>query len=264
MTEFFTAYIYQPFFNILVGIYYWIGEISGQYDMGVAVIIFAIVVQIILLPINLAGDRSAKDKVIISNKIKEIEEKYKHDPVNLKIESKKVLQSNPGAIISELVNIVIQVIIILMLYRIFNTGLEGEDLHLLYGFMPQIPLPINLVFMGKYDLSHTNVTLNIIQSILIFAVEGLHQYFSPAKISRKEFLSLGIFLPIVSFVIFSLLPAGKKLFIITALIFSIFITLIKQALYMYQILFVPKPTSTPSLAEVPPKVDTDENVQSAI
>ncbi len=260
MTEFFTTYIYQPFFNILVGIYYWIGELSSQYDMGVAVIIFAIVVQIILLPINLAGDRSAKDKVIIGNKIKEIEEKYKHDPVNLKIETKKVLQSNPGAIISELFTILIQIIIILMLYRIFNTGLEGADLHLLYKFMPPIPLPINLIFVGKYDLSHTNVTLNIIQSVLIFVVEGLHQYFSPAKISRKEFLSLGIFLPIVSFLVFSLLPAGKKLFIITALLFSIFITLIKQALYMYQVVFTPKPE--PSSEVVPPT--PSENVQSTI
>ena len=242
METIFVTYIYQPFFNILVGIYWLIGEITkGQSDMGVAVIIFAIVIRIILLPIDLAGDRSANEKVDIANKIKDIEHEYRHDPIKLRSESKKALKNNPGAIISEIINIGIQVIIVLMLYRIFKTGLEGADLHLLYKFMPQIPLPINLMFLGKYDLSMSNLTLNVIQSFLIFVVEGLHMYFAPLRPDRKEFLSMAIFLPIVSFLIFSLLPAGKKLFIITALLFSIFTQLMKQLLFWYHLLFTPKP-----------------------
>jgi|CXWL01.1.fsa_nt_gi YidC/Oxa1 family membrane protein insertase len=233
MESAFVTYIYQPFFNILVGIYWFIGQTFGTPDMGIAVIIFAIVVQIILLPLALSSDRSEKEKAAIAAKIKEIEKKYKSDPIRLRAESKAIMRSNPGAIISETINIIIQVIIILMLYRIFKTGLEGEDLHLLYTFMPEIKTPINLVFLGKFDLSQTNNYLNFLQSLFIFAIEALHMLFSPDATSRRDFLSLAIFLPIFSFLIFMFLPAGKKLFIITSLIFSIGVLLIKQALFWY-------------------------------
>jgi membrane protein insertase Oxa1/YidC/SpoIIIJ len=235
MGSLFVTYIYQPFFNILVFIYWFLSQ-SGIPDMGLAVIIFALVVQIILLPLTLSADRSEKEKAAIASKIKEIEKKYKADPVRLRAETKAIMRSNPGAVIGETINIIIQVIIILMLYRIFKTGLEGADLPLLYSFMPEIKTPINLIFLGKFDLSQTNNTLNLVQSFLIFTIEALHMLFSPDATSRRDFLSLAIFLPITAFIIFMFLPAGKKLFIITSLLFSIFVLLIKQALFWYHTL----------------------------
>jgi membrane protein insertase Oxa1/YidC/SpoIIIJ len=231
----FTTYIYQPFFNILVGIYWALSRITPTPDMGIAVIIFAVVVRLIMLPLAITGDRSATEKRAISEKIKKIDQEYAHDPVRAKQAKKKLLKSNPAALISEFVMIIIQLIIILMLYRIFKTGLEGADFHLLYDFMPPIPRPINLNFLGKYDLSHPNVTLNIIQSLAIFSFEGLHMLTSPYSSSRHEFISVGLVLPIASYAIFALLPAGKKLFIITTLLFSIAVLLIKQVLYWYHI-----------------------------
>lgn len=235
MGSIFVTYIYQPFFNILVFIYWALSQ-AGIPDMGIAVIIFALVVQIILLPLNLSADRSEKEKAAIAARIKEIEKKYKSDPVSLRAESKAVMRSNRGVVVGETINIIIQVIIILMLYRIFKTGLEGEDLHLLYTFMPEIKTPINLMFLGQFDLSRTNNTLNLVQSLLIFAIEALHMLFSPDATSRREFLQLAIFLPITAFIIFIFLPAGKKLFIITSLLFSIAVLLIKQALFWYHTL----------------------------
>lgn len=233
MGALFITYIYQPFFNILVGLYWFVGQVFGDPDMGVAVILFALVVRIILLPLDFAFDRSESEKLAITEKIKKLQKEYRSDQVRLKLEIKKVIRGNPGPVISETINIVIQVIIILMLYRIFKTGLEGADLHLLYPFMPEVKTPINLLFLERFDLSQTNNTLNFIQSVLIFAIEGLHMFFSPDPTSRRDFLSLAIFLPIFSFLLFMFLPAGKKLFIITSLLFSIGILLIKQALFWY-------------------------------
>jgi membrane protein insertase Oxa1/YidC/SpoIIIJ len=239
----FTTYIYQPFFNILVGLYWGIGELTGASDMGVAVIVFSLIVRLILLPFDFAVDRSADEKIKIANQVKALENEFKHDPVRLKHERKKLIKSSPGAIASEIFSIVIQVIIILMLYRIFTTGLIGADLHLLYSFMPPIKTPINLLFLGEFDLSHTNYSLNVIQSLLIFTIEALHMLFSPVPTSRREFLSLAIFLPIVSFGLFAFLPAGKKLFIITSLAFSIFMALIRQGLYWSKLAFATKPSA---------------------
>lgn len=239
----FVTYIYQPFFNILVFLYWLVGQVFGEFDMGIAVILFALVVQIILLPLSLSSDKSEKERHEIAEKIKQIEHDNAGDPVNLRSKSKEVMRSNPGAVISETINIIIQFIIIIMLYRIFKTGLEGEDFHLMYSFMPEVRQPINLMFLGKFDLSRTNSTLNLLQSLAIFAIEGLHMIFAPGKLSRRQFLQLAIFLPIVSFFIFMFLPAGKKVFIITSILFSIGVLLVKQAVFWYHSLTRPVQTS---------------------
>ena len=68
----FETYIYQPLFNILVGLYEILGRISPELaDMGIAVIIFSIIIQILLFPLRLAGERSEEEKKKIVRNLKE-------------------------------------------------------------------------------------------------------------------------------------------------------------------------------------------------
>ncbi len=231
--DFFTLYIYQPFFNILVGIYWLTGKFLEIPDMGIAVIFFAIAVRLILLPFDLIADRSDEEKFQVSEKIKQLKKEHSDNPMRLKEEIRRVMRQSPGAIFSEIFSVVVQLTIIVVLYRIFTTGLEGEDLHLLYSFMPSIDLPINLLFLGKYDLSHTNSTLNLIQSLMIASSEFIHLKISPIKSSRREFLSLVVIFPMVCFLVFIFLPAGKKVFIISSLAFTIIVRLFKHASYLF-------------------------------
>jgi membrane protein insertase Oxa1/YidC/SpoIIIJ len=231
--DFFTLYIYQPFFNILVGLYWVTSQILQEPDMGIAVIFFAVAVRLILLPIDLVSERSDEDKFKISEKIKQFKKEYSDNPMRLKEETKKIMRQSPGAIFSEIFSVVIQLTIIVVLYRIFTTGLEGADMHLLYSFMPYIKEPINLMFLGVYDLSRTNSALNIIQSLMIALSEYIHLSLSPIKSSRKEFYSLVVIFPVVCFLVFIFLPAGKKVFIISSLAFTVLIRLYKHASYLY-------------------------------
>lgn len=231
--DFFTLYIYQPFFNILVGIYWAVGQMSEIPDMGIAVILFAVAVRIILLPFDLISERSDEEKFQISQKIKLIKKEYVDNRAKQKEEIRKVMRQSPGAILSEVFTVTIQLTIIIVLYRIFSTGLEGEDIHLLYSFMPHIEEPINLLFLGKYDLSHTNATLNLIQSGMIALSEFISLRISPVKSSRREFLSLVVIFPIACFLVFMFLPSGKKVFIISSLTFTIVVKLFKHLSYLY-------------------------------
>ena len=216
----FEQYIYQPFFNILVGLYLLLGGISPSLlDMGIAVIIFSLVIRLILFPLTLAGERSEDEKRKIAAKITEIKRLYSHEPIRQREEIKLVMRANLRSVIATTANLLIQLAIILMLYRIFTTGLEGADFHLLYDFIPR-PGTINLMFLGKYDLSHTNASLNLLQSVMIFVVELLLALRAPFSLSRKEKALMQLVLPLGSYVIFMFLPAGKKLFVITSLAFS--------------------------------------------
>lgn len=221
----FITFIYQPFFNILVGFYWGLGQITGETpDMGIAVILLTVLIRLLLLPMSLAGQRSEHERREIALKVKEVEELYRTEPIKLESEKKKVIKKSRKVLFVEVINLCIQVSVALMLYKIFSSGLEGADLHLIYPFMPKIDLPFNLLFLGKYDLAHTSFILNLIQSILIFVLETIAMYTSPYKVSRDEVVRMQLILPVVSFLVFMAMPAGKKLFVITSLIISILIT----------------------------------------
>ncbi len=246
--NFFIPYIYQPFLNILVGLYVFTGNFLEVPDMGIAVIFFAVAVRLILLPFDLIAERSDEEKFRISRRVSELKKEYADNPIALKDQIRVVMRQSPGAILSEMFTVLIQLTIIIVLYRIFSTGLEGEDMHLLYSFMPAVEEPINLMFLGKYDLSHTNGTLNLIQSLMIAVSEYIHLNVSPIKPSRREFLSLVIIFPVVCFLVFMFLPAGKKVFIIASLGFTIVLRLIKHLSYLY---FTSKQAQQAEVSSVP-------------
>lgn len=253
MIELFVALIYQPFLNILVFFYWVLGQIPGvKPDMGVAVVLLSIVIRIVLLPATLASDRNEHERQEIAKKAKEIEQKYVNDPVRLNSEIKKLFKTNPRVVLAEMIDFGISVLVTLLLIRIFAAGIEGADLHYLYSWLPKPEQPYNLVFLGQFDLSKPNFILNVIQSLVILLMEILAEFTSPfhnllskehitpvqmnsiTKVkdsyvveTRKRVRSLQLILPIMSFLIFMFLPAGKKLFIITTLLFSMLLMLIK-------------------------------------
>lgn len=228
--DFFVLVVYQPFFNLLVGIYWVLLQLPHfpHADMGVAVIIFTLALRLIMLPLSLRATRTEKERFDIEEKIKEVKTRYATDPIALNTAMKTVFRERPSMLLAEGFNLFIQVAIALMLWRIFATGLGGADIHLLYPFMPHPDQPYNLKFLGIYDLTHSHIILNIIQSGVVFILETLHLLTSPFPVTRKDAIRLQLFLPLVSYIIFSMLPAGKKLFVITTLCFSIGFTIIRH------------------------------------
>jgi len=234
MVHLFVLLIYQPFLNILVFFYWMLDFITrGQPDMGIAVILLTIVIRIILLPISLMEDRGEKDRRAFVHRSQELEKIHVADPILLRSEKKKLFKRNTGVIFGELFSLFIQIMIALMLWRMFATGLTGEDIHLIYSFMPKVELPFNLVFLGKFDLTHTNLWLNLMQTFMIFIVETASVLSSPYPTTKGEVLRLQLILPLISLLVFMTLPAGKKLFVITTLIISLILIIYKYTRRRY-------------------------------
>lgn len=228
-----TTFIYQPFFNLLVYIYLIINKATGgRADMGLAVIFFTIVFRLLILPLSLKSDRSEKEKREIYQKLNSVKSYFRDNPIRLKEETRKLLTQNKRILGTEFLDLSIQVLVAIMLYRIFTTGLEGTDLHLLYPFMPEIKEPFNLVFLGRFDLSQPSSLLNILNTVVIFLAEFLSLRFSPFPLSREDKMMLAV-LPFAALTFFAFMPAGKKLFVITTLLFSVLLILAKRGLYLY-------------------------------
>ena len=234
MLELFTQIVYQPFLNILVVIYYGLRMILGpEADMGIAVILFTVVVRILMMPLTISGNRSEAERRKLEAEVEEIKQKFSADPVARNAHIKTLMRSNKRVVISSTINLAIQTALALMLWRIFSKGLLVADFHFLYDFVPQPKGALNLTFLGKYDLTHPNPTLNALQSILIFVLEAEIGLFSPFPMTRQDVILMQLTLPVGSYIIFSQLPAGKKLFIITSLLFSIGYVTLRQMRYWW-------------------------------
>lgn len=230
MLSLFITYLYQPFLNILVLFYWAVGHTPLGYDMGIAVILLTILVRIILLPLTIAGHRSESERRDLQKRVEEVKALYPHDPVARKKAVKKVMRAKPRIIISEMTAFFIQTVIALTLWRIFTSGLTGEDLHFLYSWIPDVPQPYNLTFLGRFDLTHPDWILNLTQAILIFIMETIAVITTPYYVSREEVVRVQLVLPVVSFIFFAFMPAGKKLFVITTLCFSLLIIIMRLIL----------------------------------
>ncbi len=225
--QLFVIAVYQPLLNILILFYWALDKVNGEADMGMAVILLTILVRFLLLPISLAGDKSEKDRRQMSQTMKQIERKYGNNPDEFKKQRKKLFKKNRGVVIGEMISLAIQVTIALSLWRVFAQGLVGKDFHLIYSWMPKVSPPFNLMFLGEYSLNEPHWQMNLLQSFLIFVLETISLTTSPWPVSRGEVIRMQLTLPLLSFVIFSMMPAGKKLFVIVTLCFSIVLVIFK-------------------------------------
>lgn len=148
--------IYQPIYNILVGLYNVVG------DFGVATIIMTIVIKSLLIPLSRKQIESQKEMQELQPKIKELQKKYKKDKEQL---SKKTIalykkhKVNPAA---GCLPLIIQMIIFITMYRVIINISDGDILSVhadqLYSFI-SAPEMINGLFLGIMQLSEPNVIL---------------------------------------------------------------------------------------------------------
>jgi YidC/Oxa1 family membrane protein insertase len=148
--------IYQPIYNILVGLYNIVG------DFGIAIIIMTVGIKSLLIPLSRKQIESQKEMQELQPKIKELQKKYKNNKEQL---SKKTMglykehKVNPAA---GCLPLIIQMIVFITMYRVIINISEGNILTVqaenLYSFIPA-PEVINGLFLGIMQLSEPNVIL---------------------------------------------------------------------------------------------------------
>lgn len=228
LTDIFITIFYQPFFNVLVFTYELLAEYAGVVDMGIAVIAFTLFIRFLLLPLTLASQESEDAKRKIGREYERIKERYQSSqPLKYQEEKRNLAREHSETVKFEILNLAIQIGIALILWRIFSTGIKGQDLHLLYDFVPRPDSPFKLTFLGEVDLTESSLLMNTVTAVLLFTAETLSLMFSPMPPSRKERI-IQILLPLGAFTYLYTMPAGKKLFLVTTLIVTIFIMLLRE------------------------------------
>lgn len=163
LIKIFDVALYQPLFNFLILLYNYL----PGHDFGVAIIVLTLVIRLILYPSTVKAIKTQKALNEIQPKIQEIQKKHKDDKEKQVKETldlyKKAKISPFGGLLSTL----IQLPLLVALYRVFWKGVNSGELTNLYGFVAN-PGLIKATFLGIIDLSKPNIILAILAGILQF------------------------------------------------------------------------------------------------
>ncbi len=220
----FNEIFFKPLFNGLMFLY---NTVPG-YDMGLSIIILTVIIRLILWPLNSKSIKNQKLLAELQPKIDEIRKQFKNDKETQAKALMNVYKENKINPLAGFLPIVIQIPIIIALYRVFLNS-SNIDASFLYSFI-QMPTTVHVIFLGLVDLTKKSLVLAILSGVLQYfqtkmilsGSKGISQGTSNfGRIMSQQMLYFG---PIISIVIFGSLPAALPLYWIVVTL----MTLIQQ------------------------------------
>lgn len=220
------VYLYEaifsrPILNVLIYFY----ETIAFRDLGISIILVTLLIRLILYPFFHKG---AKQQMILQRlqpKIKKLQETHKDDKEKQAAALMELYKEHGVNPFSSILLLLIQIPILIALYRIILSGLGANELSGLYSFVAN-PGVINFTLLHFINLQA--------RSIVLVVLAGIAQYFqarlaiwrnpagdsvlSPAEKIARQMAFIG---PIMTVVIFYNLPAAVGLYWLASSVFSV-------------------------------------------
>ncbi len=218
--------IYEPLYN---GLVFLLSLFPMWMNVGIAIIIFTIIIKLILFPFSKMAIVTQIRMKLLEPKINGIKEKYKKDKQEQSIQMMKLYKEHKLNPFSSILLILIQIPIIIALYRIFLFGgLPDINLEILYNFV-SAPKAVSMSFFGA-DMSE--------KSYVFAFLAGLSQFFQakfaiPAMpktdgsksikndLAKTMHLQMRYVLPVIIFFVSYHVTAAVALYWVTSNIFAI-------------------------------------------
>lgn len=221
MLEFLKATLYTPLFNALIVLY----NLIPGHDLGAAIIVLTVIIRLILFPLSIKAQRSQRALNKLGPKIQELKEKYKKDQAaqgQAMMELYKEHGVNP---IAGCLPLLIQIPLLIALYRVFIAGLDPNSLALLYPFVHN-PGTISPIFIHVINIALHNRYLAVLAGVLTyFQARQSMQTMASAGTANAQMSAMNTqmlyFMPIFIVIIGWNLPTGLILYWITTTLFSI-------------------------------------------
>lgn len=158
--------LFRPLLNLLVGI----TGLMPTHSVGLAIIVVTGIVRLILLPFSLHQARhlyaNQTKMAQIQQELQRVQKQFKNDR-SKQAEATMALYRRAGINpASGCLPLLIQLPILLALYRVFLVGVGVEAAHLLYSFV-SLPDPINLQFLA-INLNQPSLRLAVLAGISQF------------------------------------------------------------------------------------------------
>ena len=228
MGEFFHNVLSVPIFNLLVFLY----NVLPGADIGFAIIALTVLIKLILWPFMSQSLKSQKAMQELQPKIEELKAKHADNKEALAKAMMELYQNEKVNPLASCLPLLIQLPVLIALYRVLLAGFGSETLAELYPFVTN-PGEIGHVFLGVINLSTASLYLAVLAGYFQFMQTRMLMHRQPPKQvkGKKGALdetmlasmnkSMLMFMPVITVVIGATLPAGLTLYWVTVNIVSI-------------------------------------------
>lgn len=217
MGSFFTLLIYQPILNLTVLAY----QTVGLKDLGITIIGMTIAMRLAMLPLSLKTARSQRAMAVIAPEIERIKEQNKG---NMNAQSEAIMKLYKDRGISPLAGclpLVVQLPILIGLYRVFLNIFKPTTIALLYAAIPH-PESINHLAFGGIDISVPNHIVAVLAGALQFIQARIATQNQPQSPQTQMMSAQMMYLlPVMIIVVGWNFPAGLGLYWITTTLVGI-------------------------------------------
>ncbi len=179
----------------------WFYSIVGNW--GVAIILLTLFVRILVLPLYLMSVRSMRGMQKIQPRMKELQERYKSDPMTMNKEVWALMKSEKANPFGGCLPMLLQIPIFFALYRVISTSIE---LH-------QSPFVFWIKDLSTYD--HFFV-LPVLMGITMF----VQQKITPTNMDPAQAKIL-LYMPLIFTVFMISLPSGLTLYMFISSLFGV-------------------------------------------
>ncbi|MEK7609904.1 MAG: YidC/Oxa1 family membrane protein insertase [Patescibacteria group bacterium] len=169
-------YIFRPLYNGLVGIM----DIIPWVDVGVAVVIFTIIVKLILFPLSKASLLTQVRMKEIEPEANKIKAQYASNKQTQALKIMELYKEKRIKPFSGVLLLFIQLPILFALISVFYKIIPTIDVAQLYSFIA-VPNNPSFHFLGLIDLSQKSFILSLATAVIQF----LQMHFSPAMRQQK-------------------------------------------------------------------------------
>ena len=225
--------LYDPLFNALVFLY----NTVAFRNMGVAIILLTLVIRFALYPVSRKAIQTQRAMQKMQPAINEIREKYKNDKEAQSREMMKVYAEHKMNPLSSCLPLIVQAVLLIALYHVFESGLNSAGFEHLYPFVTN-PGHIDTTFLGFIDLAaRGNIALAIlagglqfIQSWMLLRKQKKASALtpkaeatkkSPEEMSQTLSRNMAYLFPFMTIYFGYALPAGLPLYWIVTTLFAI-------------------------------------------
>jgi YidC/Oxa1 family membrane protein insertase len=212
------TFLYQPIYNALIFV---VSHVPG-FNLGIAIILLTILIRLILFLPSQKGLESQRKLQDLQPRIKKLQEKYKDNQQKLASETFALYKEYKVNPFGSCLPLVFQLPILIGLFYVIQTGLNPDNIHLLYAPLQGFDLSlIDSNFFGLLNLQQREVfvlplivaALQFFQMKLALAKKGKPAESKKEKqITKKDSKPGGVEMQKASEMMVYILPAMIALF----------------------------------------------------
>ncbi|EKD43403.1 MAG: hypothetical protein ACD_72C00291G0001 [uncultured bacterium] len=170
----FHVVLYQPLFNIFVGLY----NILPGHDVALVIIVITILLRLVVYPLTASSIKAQRSLQELQPKLEALKKQYAGDQQKIAQGTMEIYKTNKVNPLASCLPLLVQLPVLIALYWVMQDGLASKDLSAsLYSFVAN-PGSINPISFGFLNLSKPNYVLAILA--------GLAQYLQAKTMNRQQ------------------------------------------------------------------------------